>query len=125
MNNVTIVGKIVSMIHKDNVSFITVHTKDGKNSEYIDITVFNQELLKKYFVTGMWIGIVGRIHKNKRREYRLEIIANTLFFVGDIDLNNIIRQEEKQEMCDFRTQTNLDSEWKPVDDDVEVLDFGT
>lgn len=85
MNKVLITGKIVTIKHMPTVSFLTIYCRNGKSKEYIDITSFNQEFIKRYFVTGMWCTIEGHIHKNKtpKGEYKTEVIVDTIGFAGN------------------------------------------
>ena len=83
MNNVNICGKIQSIKEFEKVTYITVHCKDSRNNEFLDVTLFDTKFFNRYFCKGQWIGILGHIHKNQNREYRLEIIADSLYFVGD------------------------------------------
>lgn len=84
MNNVSICGKIISIKKvSEKVVFITVYCRNGKQKEYIDITIFKPEFFNRYFTQGMWISISGYLHKNKERDYRIEVIATNLGFAGD------------------------------------------
>lgn len=84
MNKVLLTGKI-RKIYKpaDNVIFVTVHCKDSRNSEFLDVTVFQTTFFERYFCEGMWISITGRMHKNAKNGYKQEIIAEQINFAGD------------------------------------------
>lgn len=85
MQNVTIIGKIIRQWDSEKVSYITIACKEGRdNIEFIPVTVFQTEFLKKHFHKGKWIGVKAHIHVNKRgNEYITEIISDDLYFVGD------------------------------------------
>lgn len=83
MNSVNLCGKIHKITNFGTVSFVTVHCRDSRNSEFLDVTVFDNKFLNRYFTTGSWIGVHGRIHKNAKQGYKQEIIADNLYFVGD------------------------------------------
>ena len=110
MNVVQLCGKLIKIIPYEKVTYITILCKDAKNTEYLDVTVFDRTFLDRYFVTGMWIGITGHIHKNKNKNYQQEIIAEQFYFVGDNPLptenneyNDITDEEEiKQLAQDFQ-----------------------
>lgn len=84
MNKVLLTGKI-KRIHETNSGtlFVTVHCKDGKHSEFIDVVIFETTFFKRYFTEGGWISIVGRLHKSEKNNYKQEIIAENLYFAGD------------------------------------------
>lgn len=84
MNIVSLCGKIKKITRFERVTYITLHCKDNKNSEFLDVTLFDTKFFDRYFCEGMWIGIRGHLHKNKNRDYRQEIIADNLFFIGDV-----------------------------------------
>lgn len=83
MNSVQLCGKIIKIVPFEKVTYVTLLCKDAKNTEYLDITVFDTTFLNRYFKTGMWMGVSAHIHKNKNKNYQQEIIAEQFFFVGD------------------------------------------
>lgn len=84
MNSVSLCGKIISIKNvSEKVVFITVYCRNGKLKEYIDVTIFKPEFFNRYFTQGMWISISGYLHKNKERDYRIEVIATNIGFAGD------------------------------------------
>lgn len=99
MNEVTLCGKIIRITKFDKVTYVTLHCKDGKNSEYLDVTIFDTTFFDRYFVTGMWIGVSGHIHKNKHKDYQQEIIVERMFFVGDTP--SIMQESEPTEFTDI------------------------
>jgi len=103
MNIVNLCGKIIRINHGRNVAFVTLHTKDGRHSEYIDVTVFDSErFFDRYFIEGNWIAIQGRIHiEGKERNYKYTVIAEQIYFAGDrMDLEPELK-EVKEEECPF------------------------
>lgn len=102
MNKVLLTGKI-RKIYKPahNVIFVTVHCKDSRNSEFLDVTVFQTKFFERYFCEGMWISITGRMHKNAKNGYKQEIIAETIDFAGDA----------KEEPTTEPTITDIPPEW--------------
>lgn len=84
MNTVNICGKIQNIKEFDKVIYLTVHCKDSRNNEFLDVTIFDKTFFNRYFIQGMWIGILGHLHKNKYKDYKQEIIADSLYFVGDV-----------------------------------------
>lgn len=87
MNIVNVCGKIHKIKKFEKVTYITLHCKDGRNNEFLDITIFNTTFFERYFCEGMWVGISGHIHKNKDRDFKQEIIAENIMFVGDVQDN--------------------------------------
>lgn len=84
MNNVILNGKITQMTVCDKVAYITICTRNKHGYEFVPVTTFNVEFLKRYFHIGKWICIEGYIHVNKHNEqYITEIIAETLNFSGE------------------------------------------
>lgn len=88
MNIVNLCGKIHKIKRFERVTYVTLHCKDGRNNEFLDVTIFNSTFFDRYFCEGMWIGICGHIHKNKDRDFKQEIIAENLMFVGDVPDTN-------------------------------------
>lgn len=86
MNKVQLVGKIVRIKNLSTVTYITIYCRDGKNKNYIDVTIFDTKFFNRYWVTGMWIGISGRLNKNAKRDYKLEVIAENIFFTSDVPM---------------------------------------
>ena len=84
MNSVHLCGKIHAIKDFGNVLYITVHCKDSRNNEFLDVTVFDKKFFDRHFCQGMWIGIHGHIHKNKFKNFKQEIIADNFYFVGDV-----------------------------------------
>lgn len=84
MNSVHICGKIHAIKEFEKVMYITVHCKDSRNSEFLDVTVFDKKFFNRHFCKSMWIGIHGHLHKNKMRDYKTEIIADNYYFIGDV-----------------------------------------
>jgi len=83
MNTVNLCGKIHAIKDFGNVLYLTIHCKDSRNNEFLDVTIFDGTFFNRHFCKGMWIGILGHIHKNKYKDYKQEIIADSLYFVGD------------------------------------------
>lgn len=85
MNIVILNGKIAQIRKYPKVTYITIHCRDGKYSEYLDVTLFasQAEFLDRYFTEGCWITIRGRLHKNKEQDYKQEIICQSIHFSGD------------------------------------------
>lgn len=83
MNSVQLCGKIIKIVPFEKVTYVTLLCKDARNTEYLDITVFDTTFLNRYFIEGMWMGVSAHIHKNKNKNYQQEIIAEQFFFVGD------------------------------------------
>lgn len=88
MNKVVLTGKIKRIFKgKSGTIFITIHCRDGKNSEFLDVVVFQTTFFERYFCEGMWISITGRLHKNSKNNYKQEIIAEEITFCGDAPIN--------------------------------------
>ena len=84
MNTINLCGKIHEIRPQEKVTYITLHCKDNKQSEFIDITIFNNEFFNKYFKKGQWMTVNGHLHNNKYRDvFRLEVIADTVGFAGN------------------------------------------
>jgi aspartyl/asparaginyl-tRNA synthetase len=85
MNTVILNGKIAQVRKYPKVTYITIHCRDGKYSEYLDVTLFasQAEFFDRYFLAGNWITIQGRIHKNKEQDYKQEIICQSIHFSSD------------------------------------------
>ena len=86
MNNVSLCGKIIRFKELGAVTYFTMVCRDGKNTEYIDVTTFDTKFFNLYFTVGSWISIRGRLHKNPKRDYQLEVIAEKLYFAGNAPL---------------------------------------
>ena len=97
MNTVNLCGKIHTIKEFEKVTYVTIHCKDSRNNEFLDVTLFDKKFFNRYFQTGMWIGILGHIHKNKNRDYRQEIIADSMYFVGDTPTENEYKDIEIDE----------------------------
>lgn len=84
MNKVALTGKI-KRIYKgqSGTIFVTIHCRDGRNSEFLDVVVFQTKFFERYFCEGMWISITGRLHKNSKNNYKQEVIAEEINFAGD------------------------------------------
>ena len=85
MNIVILTGKIAQVREYPKVTYITIHCRDGKYSEFLDVTLFpsQAEFFDNYFSQGCWITIRGRLHKNKEMNYKQEIICQSIHFCGD------------------------------------------
>ena len=93
MNNFNIVGKIHTIKSLDKIAYITVciksvYSRDEKY-DYLDIISFSPDWINKYFTAGKWIGVSGHISNNSytdkdgNKKYKLDLIADRIFFVGD------------------------------------------
>lgn len=91
MNQVQLCGKIKRIKEFDSVAYATVHCRDGKNSEFIDITIFNPaRFFSRYFAVNAWVTVIGHVHINTvqnketgEKRYKTEIIAERIGFAGD------------------------------------------
>ena len=84
MNIVNICGKIQQIRRFPNVTYATIYCKDGKQNEFLDVTIFNNEFFNKYFSKGQWIAITGHLHNNKYDDkFRIEIIVDRIGFAGN------------------------------------------
>lgn len=107
MNKVELVGKIVRIKNLNTVTYITIYCRDGKNKNYIDVTIFDTKFFNRYWVTGMWIGITGRLNKNAKRDYALEVIAENIYFtsdvpmIGDSPINGTQHKQLENELTDM------------------------
>lgn len=85
MNKAIINGKITQLNICEKVAYMTICARNKNGYEYIPVTTFNVEFLKRYFHIGKWICIEGYIHTNKYKDqYITEIIAESLNFSGDM-----------------------------------------
>lgn len=65
MNQVQLCGRIKRIKEFDTVAYATVHCRDGRNSEFIDVTIFNpSRFFSRYFAAGAWVTIIGHVHIN-------------------------------------------------------------
>lgn len=84
MNCVQLTGKIHDIRKGSRVTYVTLICRDGKSSDFIDVTLFRSEFFDKYFSKGKWISILGHLHKSSYQGVnRLEVIADKLYFAGD------------------------------------------
>ena len=84
MNKVLLNGKIIRVKPFEKVVYTTICVRDGKNYEYIPVTIFNVEFFTRYFHIDKWISIEGYIHTNEHSgKYTTEIIAEKIGFSGD------------------------------------------
>lgn len=84
MNCVQLTGKIHDIRKSSKVTYITLICRDGKSSDFIDVTLFRSEFFDKYFSKGKWISILGHLHKSSYQgAHWLEVIADKLYFAGD------------------------------------------
>ena len=89
MNAFTITGKIWDIRPQAKVDYITVVCRDGKRSDWIDVTIFKNPFFSRYFTKGSWISIQGYIHKSTYNGVsRLELIADKIYFAGDPPTRN-------------------------------------
>jgi single-stranded DNA-binding protein len=94
MNLVVITGCIQSIKFFDKVCYIKIRVRQSSElTEWISVTCFSPDFVKKYFHDGKWISIIGHIHiNNQNNEYNTEIIVDDIKFVGakEQESNNII-----------------------------------
>lgn len=84
MNIVCLNGKIHEIRPQERVTYVTLHCRQGKQSEFIDVTIFQNEFFNQYFTTGMWMSVQGHLHKNTYNGKRtVEIIADSISFSGN------------------------------------------
>lgn len=84
MNCVQLTGKLHDIRKGSKVTYVTLICRDGKSSDFIDVTLFRNEFFDKYFSKGKWISILGHLHKSSYQGvHRLEVIADKLYFAGD------------------------------------------
>ena len=91
MNQVQLCGRIQRIKEFDTVAYATVHCRDGRNSEFIDVTIFNpSRFFSRYFAAGAWVTVIGHVHINTvqnketgEKRYKTEIIAERIGFAGD------------------------------------------
>lgn len=106
MNKVHICGKIVKIINFGKVTYLTIHVRDGKHTEWIDVTSFDTRFIDRYLCEGMWIGVNGRLHKNAQKDYRIELIAEEFIFIGDVPIEvNSTKTEEYEELTQAEMQS--------------------
>lgn len=86
MNQVLLAGKIISIREFPTVAYATILCRDGKHKDYLDLTVFNPRFFLDHCTVNTWIGVRGRLQKNKQRDYKPEIIVEQIFFLGDIPM---------------------------------------
>lgn len=116
MNTVILNGKIAQIREYPKVTYITIHCRDGKYSEFIDVTLFasQAEFFNRYFLLNNWITIQGRIHKNKEQGYKQEIICQSIHFSSDAAIepdtqdNQTADEDNKHDdFVDFSDDENL------------------
>lgn len=109
MNNVSLCGKIIRFKELGAVTYFTMVCRDGKNTEYIDVTTFDTKFFNLYFTVGSWISIRGRLHKNPKRDYQLEVIAEKLYFAGNAPVDaptNVNRETGEITLNEIQTSEN-------------------
>lgn len=123
MNTVILNGKIAQIRKYPKVTYITIHCRDGKYSEYLDVTLFasQAEFFDRYFLAGNWITIQGRLHKNKEQDYKQEIICQSIHFSSDA----ATEPDTPDNTVTADTDTDTDNEYDTVIDlsDDENLPF--
>lgn len=87
MNQILLAGKIISIKEFPTVAYATILCRDGKHKDYLDLTIFNPRFFLDHCQIDTWVGVRGRLQKNKQRNYKPEIIVEQIYFLGDIPMN--------------------------------------
>lgn len=76
MNKVILTGKVVRVSSREKVAYLTLSVRTNKTYEYIDVTTFSVEFVKKYIAPEDYITVCGYIHVNgKEHGYKVDIIG--------------------------------------------------
>ena len=76
MNKVILSGRVVRISSREKVAYLTLSVRTNRAYEYIDITTFSVEFVKKHITPEDYISVCGYIHINgKEHGYKVDIIG--------------------------------------------------